>query len=208
MTRLGWTGSLFIVLGLALGAALGWGLCRAASIDPGDLIRVAKVPPYEPVEIVPDSVDWPEGKPVRVATVKPPTRKEARKLERDFGFRLDDTNLLGKWELPDLPDGGRAIVSVNKGQPDSADRPEPVQLTVKANPPPLVRVRWEPEVTGWYGFGSGGELIGDSASWATYFSLPRLLCIRNRVCVQARSGREERPWGGGWVAEAGISISF
>lgn len=205
MTRLGWTASLLMTLGLALGVALGWGLCRAVPGGAGRIIQVARVPPYEPVEIVPESVDWPEGEPVIVATVEPPTRKERKRIRSDFGLNPNLEAILGKFELPQLPDGGSAVVSVPK--PDGED-PEPVKLTVKANKPPLLRIRWEPEVTAWYGFASGTEFAGDSASWATYFSLPRLACIREKVCLQARAGREERPWGGGWVAELGVGVRF
>lgn len=200
MTRLGWTGSLFMVLGLVLGVAIGWGLARAVPAGPGQIIQVARVPPYKPVEIVPGSADWPEGDPVVVATVTPPTKKEARKLERDFGFRLDRTSVLGRFDLPDLPDGGQAVVSV-----PVSDRPDPVSLTVKANPPPLVRVRWSPTFEVWYGFG-GGPVSGDS--WSSYLSLRDLACARDRVCMQVRAGREVRPWADGWVAEVGLSVRF
>lgn len=197
MTRLGWTGSLFMVLGLALGVAIGWGLARAVPAGPGQIIQVARVPPYKPVEIVPGSADWPEGDPVVVATVTPPTKKEARKLERDFGFRLDRTSVLGRFDLPDLPDGGQAVVSV-----PVSDRPDPVSLTVKANPPPLVRVRWRPVLEGWYGYSPEGN------TWSGYLRLGRLLCIRDRVCLQARAGYEVRPWGDGAVAGVGVSVRF
>lgn len=200
MTRLGWTGSLFMVLGLVLGVVIGWGLCRQVSGMPGSIIQVAKVPPYEPVEIVPDSAGWPKGSVETVQTVVPPTRKEARKLEKDFGFRLSRTSLLGKFDLPDLPDGGKAVVHVPKG--GNEEPALPVKLTVRANRPPLVRVRWEPRFEGWYGYSAEGN------SWSSYLKLGRLLCIRDRVCVQARAGREGRLWGEGWVAEAGISIRF
>lgn len=201
MTRCGWFASLACMLGLALGVALGWGLARAVPAGPGRIIQVARVPPYSPVEIVPDSAGWPAGPSVEVETKVPPTRKEARKLEEGFGFRVDRDHLLGKFKLAELPDGGDVLVSVTKGQGQ-----RPAKLTVRANPPPLVRVRWEPRFEGWYGYAAEPGWSGQS--WSAYLGLPDLLCVRDRVCVQARAGREHRPWGEGWVAEAGVSIKF
>lgn len=202
MTRLGWTGSLFMALGVALGLPIGWGLARQVAGLPGQLLRVGRIPSYKPVEIVPDSVDWPEGDPVVVATVTPPTKKERRKVERDFNLNLRDSNLLGKFELPDMPEGGRAVVSVTKGQPDSTDKPEPVRLTVKTNPPPLVRVRWDPGLDGWYDVSPGGRIM------TGYLKLGRLLCIRDRGCVQARAGYRDGPFGDGVIAGVGVSLRF
>lgn len=206
MTRLGWTSSLLMTLGLGLGVAIGWGLCRAVSGfgQTGKLVQVDRIPPHEPVEIVPDSVQWPEGEPVVVATVTPPTKKEARKLEEDFGFRLDRTSILGKFDLPQLPDGGKAVVTVPKRGKEKP--PLPLNLTVKVNKPPLLRIRWDPRFEVWYGHGA--EFGTVSPSWSAYLGLNRLACIRDKVCLQARAGREERPWGGGWMAEVGASVSF
>lgn len=203
MTKLGWTASLLMTLGLGLGVALGWGLCRAVSIEPGDFIKVSRIPPYEPVEIVPESVNWPQGEPVVVATVTPPTRKEARKLEKDFGFRLDRTSILGKFDLPQLPDGGKAVVTVPKR--DNEDPPLPAKLTVKVNKPPLLRIRWEPVWEGWYGLPQNGAW-GDS--YATYLSLRNLACVRDKLCAGARAGYESSGFAEGWVVEVGASWRF
>lgn len=199
MTRLGWTASLLMTLGLGLGIALGWGLCRAVPGGAGRIIQVARVPPYEPVEIVPESVDWPQGEPVTVATVEPPTKRQARKLEKDFNFRVGRDSLLGKFDLPQLPDGGSAIVTASK--PDGDD-PEPVKLTMKVNKPPLLRIRWEPEVSFWYGVPQNG---GWGDSYATYLSLGNLACVRDKLCAGARAGYESRGFAGGWVVELGAS---
>lgn len=203
MTRLGWTASLLMTLGLGLGVALGWGLCRAVSIEPGDFIKVDRIPPFEPVRIVPDSVKWPEGEPVVVATVTPPTKRQARKLEKDFNFRVDRDSLLGKFDLPELPDGGKAVVSVVK--PDKEDKPQPVKLTVKVNKPPLLRIRWEPEVSFWYGVPQNG---GWGDSYATYLSLRNLACVRDKLCAGAKAGYERRGFAEGWVVEVGASWRF
>lgn len=191
-----------MTLGLGLGVALGWGLCRAVSIEPGDFIRVDRIPPLEPVRIVPDSVKWPSGEPVTVQTVEPPSNKSARKLEKDFGFRLNRTKILGQFDLPQLPDGGSAVVSVPK--PNGED-PEPVKLTVKVNKPPLLRIRWEPTWEGWYGMPQGGAW-GDS--YATYLSLHNLACVRDKLCAGARAGHERRGVVEGWVFEVGASWRF
>lgn len=197
MTRLGWTGSLFMAMGLALGVAIGWGVARQVAGLPGQLLRVGQVPTYEPVEIVPDSVDWPEGDPVTVQTVDPPSKKVARKIEKEFDLDLSRTILLGKFDLPDMPNGGRAVPWVPRG-----DKPEPVRLRIVANPPPLVRVRWEPTLEGWAGYSTEGN------SWSSYLKLGRLLCIRDRLCFQARGGYEVRSWASGAVAEVGVSVRF
>lgn len=194
-----WLAPVALAAGLLAGLAAGWSLARSLPSGPGRLLQVGRVPPYKPVELVPVSAGWPAGRTVAVATVVPPTRKERLRVERDFDLDLSRTSLLGKFDLPAMPDGGSAVVGV-----PVSDSPEPVSLIVKANPPPLLRVRWRPELEAWYGFASGG----DSASRALYIGLPRLICIRDRVCGQARGGYEDRPRGGGWLAEVGVSIKF
>lgn len=202
MTKLAWTNTLTLTLGLGLGVSLGWGLCRAVPGGSGRIIQVAKIPPYEPVEIVPESVDWPQDEPVTVQTVSPPP-KQARKLKQDFGLNPDLDAILGRFKLPDLPDGGNAVVSVPKGGKD--EPPLPVKLTVKANKPPLLSVRWEPEITFWYGLPQNGTW-GDS--YATYLSLRKLACVRDKLCAGARAGYESRGFAEGWVVELGASWRF
>lgn len=206
MTRLGWIASLLMTLGLGLGVALGWGLCRTVSGfgQTSRLLRVDQIPPREPVRIVPDSVKWPGGDPVTVQTVEPPNNKERHQVESDFKLDLSRTNILGKFDLPQLPDGGKAVVTVPKRGKEKP--PLPLNLTVKVNKPPLLRIRWEPRFEVWYGYGAEFGTVSPSRS--AYLGINRLACIRDKVCLQARAGREERPWGGGWVAEVGASVSF
>lgn len=196
-----------MTLGLALGVALGWGLCRAVPGGAERIIQVGRIPPYKPVEIVPESVNWPQGEPVVVATVTPPTKKEARKLEKEFGFRADRDSLLGKFDLPQLPDGGKAVITVPKR--GNEDPVLPVKLTVKANKPPLLRIRWEPVLGGWYDSPIVRSVDGNTlSSWSGYVRLNRLICVRDRLCLNARAGYEHRPWGGGAIAGVGVSWRF
>lgn len=194
-----------VLLGALL--ALGGVWWRGSGPRTGKHVQVAPVASYEPVEVVPVSVEWPKGEPVVVKTVEPPNEKEARKLEKDFDFRLGDAAILGRFELPELPHGGKGVVTAPKG--GNEDDPSPVKFTVKRNPPPpppLFSVGWEPKLEGWYG--QAVEPGWSGRSWSAYIAADELMCVKKEICLNGRAGREHRPWGEGWIAEVGVSWRF
>lgn len=205
ITRLVYSRAAFFVGG-ALIAAVGiwWGSCRSKSPQP---VTTPPIAYYEPFEVVPESVSWPGGKPVLVETVEPPTKKDRDAIESDFHLNPDDVAILGRFELPELPHGGKGVVTVPKrGNEDPA---LPVKFTVKRNPPPpppLFSVQWEPKLEGWYG--QAVEPGWSGRSWSAYIAADDLLCVKEKICLNGRAGRESRPWGEGWTAEVGVSWRF
>lgn len=119
------------------------------------------------------------GKKERKRIAEEYHRDDLRELGRELEARATPrvAEILGERELPVMPDGGRALVTL---EPDGR-----VEVTTVANPEPFFEWRSAYEVGGLYGVGSGGD-----ARWRAWAAVEPLRL--GRVHLRVEAGAEQR----------------
>jgi len=119
------------------------------------------------------------GKKERRRIAEEYRRDDLRELGREFevGATPRVAEILGERELPVMPDGGRALVTLEPGGR--------VEVTTVANPEPSLEWRSAYEAGALYGVGSGGD-----ARWRAWAAVEPLRL--GRVHLRVEAGAEQR----------------